>query len=41
MTPLMMAAIHGHYELIELLYSRGHRLEELHMPQCNCSLCAG
>jgi ankyrin repeat protein len=39
MTPLMMAAIHGHYEMIELFYNRGDRLEELHFPSCDCSFC--
>jgi len=34
-----MAAMSGHYEIVELLYTRGERLGELHFPSCDCSVC--
>lgn len=39
-TPLMLAADLGHYELIEILLERGHRLSKPHLPNCCCSTCA-
>ncbi|XP_049947297.1 short transient receptor potential channel 4-like [Schistocerca serialis cubense] len=36
MTPLMLAAQCGHYELVEMLLERGHRLEPPHPPDCYC-----
>ncbi|CAL8069370.1 unnamed protein product [Orchesella dallaii] len=38
-TPLGMAAKSGHYEIIQVLWNRGERLPQLHMPSCDCSTC--
>ncbi|XP_071453244.1 short transient receptor potential channel 1-like [Hetaerina americana] len=35
-TPLMLAAHHGHYEIIGMLLERGHKLVPPHHPRCNC-----
>lgn len=38
-TPLILACQCGHYEIIELLIERGHRIEKPHPPDCLCVDC--
>ncbi|XP_028164325.1 short transient receptor potential channel 4-like [Ostrinia furnacalis] len=38
-TPLLLAAQLGHYEIIELLVSRGHSIARPHPPSCFCASC--
>lgn len=38
-TPLILASQCGHYEIIEYLIERGHRIQKPHKPECNCSDC--
>lgn len=38
-TPLILAAQCGHYEIIELLIQRGHSISKPHPPSCRCSDC--
>ncbi|CAG9767715.1 unnamed protein product [Ceutorhynchus assimilis] len=38
-TPLILAAQCGHYEVIELLIQRGHTISKPHPPSCRCSDC--
>lgn len=40
MTPLILACQCGHYEIIELLIERGHRITKPHPPDCACHECA-
>lgn len=35
-TPLILAAQCGHYEIIEKLIDRGHTISKPHSPQCRC-----
>lgn len=39
MTPLILAAQHGHFELIEMLIERGHMISKPHSPRCRCDDC--
>lgn len=39
MTPLILACQCGHYEIIELLIERGHRITKPHPPDCVCADC--
>lgn len=34
-----MAAICGHYELLELLHNAGEEMGQLHFPACSCEEC--
>lgn len=38
-TPLILACQCGHYEIIELLIERGHRIDKPHPPDCACGEC--
>lgn len=38
-TPLILAAQCGHYEIIELLIQRGHTISKPHAPSCRCADC--
>lgn len=38
-TPLILAAQCGHYEIIEYLIERGHSISKPHPPECNCTEC--
>lgn len=38
-TPLILAAQCGHYEIIEMLIKRGHILAKPHHPSCRCAEC--
>ncbi|KAK9729940.1 Ankyrin repeats (3 copies) [Popillia japonica] len=38
-TPLILAAQCGHFEIIELLIERGHKISKPHLPNCSCSEC--
>ncbi|XP_044267214.1 short transient receptor potential channel 4-like isoform X2 [Tribolium madens] len=38
-TPLILAAQCGHYEIIELLIDRGHTIGKPHSPSCRCMDC--
>ncbi|XP_050302475.1 short transient receptor potential channel 5-like [Anthonomus grandis grandis] len=38
-TPLILAAQCGHYEIIELLIQRGHTISKPHPPSCRCADC--
>ncbi|XP_057670817.1 short transient receptor potential channel 5-like [Diorhabda carinulata] len=38
-TPLILAAQCGHYEIIKLLIERGHSMSKPHPPSCRCSEC--
>ncbi|XP_050426946.1 short transient receptor potential channel 4-like [Adelges cooleyi] len=38
MTPLLLAAQCGRYEIIEYLLASGHRLERPHPPRCMCTV---
>lgn len=38
-TPLIMAAIEGHYSMIGMLLRRGHTIERPHQPDCYCKEC--
>lgn len=38
-TPLILAAQCGHYEIIEKLIERGHRISKPHPPDCLCQEC--
>lgn len=38
-TPLILAAQCGHYEIIEMLMERGHRISKPHRPDCVCEKC--
>ncbi|XP_065162715.1 short transient receptor potential channel 4-like [Atheta coriaria] len=38
-TPLILAAQCGHFEIIELLIERGHRISKPHPPECRCTEC--
>ncbi|XP_060517765.1 short transient receptor potential channel 4-like [Cylas formicarius] len=38
-TPLILAAQCGHYEIIELLIQRGHVITKPHPPSCRCADC--
>lgn len=38
-TPMILACQCGHYEIIELLIERGHRITKPHPPDCICSEC--
>lgn len=38
-TPLILAAQCGHYEIIKLLVERGHTISKPHPPNCQCSDC--
>lgn len=38
-TPLILAAQCGHYEIIEMLIERGHRINKPHLPNCVCEKC--
>lgn len=39
MTPLIMAVLHGHFEIMDVLYNRGERVPEPHVPSCSCPDC--
>lgn len=36
MTPMDVAAICGHFEMIKILAARGHSIEQPHPPSCYC-----
>lgn len=38
-TPLILAAQCGHYEIIEMLINRGHVIAKPHHPSCRCGEC--
>ncbi|KAF2897538.1 hypothetical protein ILUMI_08636 [Ignelater luminosus] len=38
-TPLILAAQCGHFEIIEMLIERGHQISKPHPPDCLCSEC--
>ncbi|KAJ8940174.1 hypothetical protein NQ318_019383 [Aromia moschata] len=38
-TPLILAAQCGHYEIIKMLIERGHTITKPHPPTCRCSDC--
>nr|XP_022919022.1 short transient receptor potential channel 4-like [Onthophagus taurus] len=38
-TPMILAAQCGHFEIIELLIERGHKLIKPHLPNCRCIDC--
>ncbi|XP_018319395.1 short transient receptor potential channel 5-like [Agrilus planipennis] len=38
-TPLVLAAQCGHYEIIEMLIERGHKIAKPHPPNCMCTQC--
>ncbi|XP_022919026.1 short transient receptor potential channel 4-like [Onthophagus taurus] len=38
-TPLILAAQCGHFEIIELLIERGHKIVKPHPPDCQCHEC--
>lgn len=38
-TPMILAAQCGHYEIIELLIKRGHMITKPHHPSCRCGEC--
>lgn len=38
-TPLILAAQCGHYEIIAMLMERGHRINKPHLPNCVCEKC--
>lgn len=38
-TPIILACQCGHYEIIELLIDRGHRIDKPHPPDCRCGEC--
>ncbi|CAG9858727.1 unnamed protein product [Phyllotreta striolata] len=38
-TPLILAAQCGHYEIIKMLIERGHTISKPHAPACRCSEC--
>ncbi|XP_023310335.1 short transient receptor potential channel 4-like [Anoplophora glabripennis] len=38
-TPLILAAQCGHYEIIKMLIERGHTISKPHPPTCRCSDC--
>ncbi|KAK4880496.1 hypothetical protein RN001_008642 [Aquatica leii] len=38
-TPLILAAQCGHYEIIEMLIARGHQIIKPHPPDCLCGEC--
>ncbi|KAK9888542.1 hypothetical protein WA026_000789 [Henosepilachna vigintioctopunctata] len=39
MTPLILAAQEGHFEIIEMLIQRGHGIAKPHSPRCRCADC--
>lgn len=39
LTPLMIAVLEKHFEMIEVLYERGDRMPMLHYPSCTCRIC--
>lgn len=39
MTPLMLASMYGHYNMIKILIKRNHRLEKPHDTSCDCNTC--
>ncbi|XP_045470630.1 short transient receptor potential channel 4-like isoform X1 [Harmonia axyridis] len=39
MTPLILAAQEGHFEIIEMLIQRGHVIAKPHSPKCRCDDC--
>lgn len=38
-TPLMVAAIEGHYEIVGYLIERGHKIDDPHQLDCMCKAC--
>ncbi|CAB3237140.1 unnamed protein product [Arctia plantaginis] len=38
-TPLILAAHMGHYEIVMLLIGRGHTIARPHIPNCPCTIC--
>lgn len=38
-TPLILAAQMGHYEIVILLIGRGHTIARPHLPNCPCTVC--
>ncbi|XP_075990902.1 short transient receptor potential channel 4-like [Anticarsia gemmatalis] len=38
-TPLVLAAQMGHYEIVTLLIERGHTIARPHLPNCPCNTC--
>ncbi|KAK9729932.1 Ankyrin repeats (3 copies) [Popillia japonica] len=38
-TPLILAAQCGHFEIIEMLIERGHKISKPHPPSCQCHDC--
>lgn len=38
-TPLILAAQCGHYEIIQMLIQRGHTIAKPHSPRCRCTDC--
>lgn len=38
-TPLILAAQCGHYEIIQMLIHRGHTIAKPHSPRCRCTDC--
>ncbi|CAB3238553.1 unnamed protein product [Arctia plantaginis] len=39
-TPLILAAHMGHYEIVMLLIGRGHTIARPHIPNCPCTICS-
>ncbi|GJQ70227.1 hypothetical protein Trydic_g22680 [Trypoxylus dichotomus] len=38
-TPLILASQCGHFEIIQMLIERGHKIAKPHLPNCSCTEC--